>query len=245
MLQVDLHVHTLFSLCGLHTLLEILTEAKRLGIKAVAITDHALTLGGRLNSVFYERFQSPFPEVKVIKGIECNLLDDKGNVDIPWSYYKYLEIILLGIHPNTPRGLSCQENTEMLIRAIQQNPVIDIITHPNDPVYKNDLITLAEFAKNSGIALEMNNSKVLYARSSVQDAIDLLEACKKVKCPIVITSDTHAIHELGRDDSVKPLLEQTGFPEDLIINSNLQKANSWLEERRSVKKSWVPPSLKK
>ena len=40
MLEVDFHSHSLFSGCGLHTIIEMLTYAKTVGLKALAITDH-------------------------------------------------------------------------------------------------------------------------------------------------------------------------------------------------------------
>ena len=49
MLDVDFHIHSLFSNCGLHTYLELLTKAKELGLKAIAITDHGPRLNGRIS----------------------------------------------------------------------------------------------------------------------------------------------------------------------------------------------------
>ena len=52
MLEIDLHVHSIFSHCGLHTVLELINQARATGMKGLAITDHGLTMGGRLNDVF-------------------------------------------------------------------------------------------------------------------------------------------------------------------------------------------------
>ena len=47
MLEVDFHSHTFFSKCGLHSIIEMLTEAKNRGLAALAITDHGpVLLGG-------------------------------------------------------------------------------------------------------------------------------------------------------------------------------------------------------
>jgi len=54
-LKVDLHSHSLFSNCGLHTVLEMLTAAKNAGLKALAITDHGTALEGRISSPFFDR----------------------------------------------------------------------------------------------------------------------------------------------------------------------------------------------
>jgi len=232
MIQFDLHVHTLFSLCGLHTVLELLEQAKAIGLKGFAVTDHGQTLGGRLNNPFFERFKSPCPDVKILKGVECNLLDDKGKIDAPRSFMNFIDVILLGIHPNTPRGLDSAVYTDMLIAAMRKNPCVDIITHPNDPNYPVDYRRLAREAKSQGIALELNNSKILYARVGVESAAELVEACRDEGCLMAVNSDTHAVHELGLDDSVRPILEAARFPEELIVNSSEHSALEFIERRR-------------
>jgi putative hydrolase len=236
MIQFDLHVHTLFSLCGIHTVLELLERAKEIGMKGFAVTDHGQTLGGRLNNPFFERFKSPCPDVKILKGIECNILDSKGKIDTPGIYMDFIDIVLLGLHPNTARGLGRDAYTDMLIAAMRENPCVDIITHPNDPHYPVDYRRLAEEAKIHGVAIELNNSKILYARTETQSAVDLVTACLDVGCRMAVNSDTHAIHELGDDASVRPILNAAGFPEELIINRDEKSAIEFIDGRRGNKK---------
>ena len=64
MIEVDLHSHTHFSNCGLHSCLEMLEAARAKGMKGLAITDHGLSLGGRLNSIFFERLKDPVPGIR-------------------------------------------------------------------------------------------------------------------------------------------------------------------------------------
>jgi putative hydrolase len=235
MIQFDLHVHSIFSLCGIHTVLELLARAKTLGMKGFAVTDHGQTLGGRLNNPFFERFRSPDPDIKVLKGVECNILDERGKIDAPRNFMNFIDVILLGIHPNTPRGLARDAYTGMLIAAMRKNPCIDIITHPNDPNYPVDCKRLAAEAKIHGIALELNNSKILYARTEAQSAVDLVEACRDAGCRMAVNSDTHAIHELGEDSSVRPVLASAGFPEELLVNRDEKSALEFIESRRKNK----------
>lgn len=240
MLTVDFHVHSLFSHCGLHTILELTKHAHDLHMAGIAITDHGLTLGGRLNSVFFERFQSPYPDLTVLKGIESNVIDSSGSIDVPWEYMPFIDIILLGIHPNIQQGLSRSAYTKMLLNAIKKNPSIDIITHPNDPHYPLDYEALAQCAASYGIALELNNSKILYNRSSAEDTLNLITACKNNRCLLAVCSDTHAIHELGDNRAVRPLLEQTSFPPERIVNSSASSAFAFVEKRRIHKKTSPP-----
>ncbi|MDR3013288.1 MAG: PHP domain-containing protein [Chitinispirillales bacterium] len=236
MIKFDLHVHTIYSLCGIHTVLELLARAKELGMAGFAVTDHGLTLGGRLNNPFFERFKSPCPDVKILKGIECNVLDQSGKIDIPRDFIEFIDVVLLGLHPNISLKLNRDAYTDMLIAAIRKNPCVDIITHPNDPHYPVDYRRLAEAAKAHGVAIELNNSKILYARSETACAMELIEACRDVGCLMAVNSDTHAIHELGDDSSVRPLLKAANFPEELIVNRNEETALEFIGGRRANKK---------
>ena len=235
MLQVDFHVHSLFSQCGLHTILELLEKARALGLKGLALTDHGPTLGGKLNSVFFERFKSPFREVVLLKGIECNILDKDGTIDLPESFLPFLDIVLLGIHPNTPEGLSRTEYTEMLISAMEKNACIDIITHPNDSHYPVDYCILAREAARRGVALELNNSRILYSRTGIDETLLFLRACKEERCFVAVCSDTHALHELGLDESVRPLLESVRFPKELIVTESAFSAFDFVKSRAALK----------
>jgi putative hydrolase len=235
MIQFDLHVHSIFSLCGIHTVLELLERAKELGMKGFAVTDHGSVLGGRLNNPFFERFKSPCPDVKILKGVECNILDNTGKIDAPRSFMEFIDVVLLGLHPNTALKQTEKAYTDMLVAAMRKNPCIDIITHPNDPHYPVDFKRLAVEVKIHGIAIELNNSKILYARTEVQTAVDLIETCRDVGCFMAVNSDTHAIHELGDDASVRPLLKAANFPEELIVNRDEESALRFIADRRRNK----------
>lgn len=236
MLIADLHVHSLFSACGLHTCLELIEHGRRIGIKAMAITDHGRAVGGHLTSVFFERFQSPYPDLKIYKGIEHNVLDEKGTVDVEWTIMPFVDLLLLGVHPNLKPGRSKEHYTDMVLAAMEKNPFVDIISHPNDPMYPVDYKIAAKKARERGMALELNNSKILYKRSTTEDALDLIHACGEAGCMMAVNSDTHALLELGRDDAVRPLLEKAKFPEELIVNRTLETTEKFIEGRRGLKK---------
>jgi putative hydrolase len=106
-------------------------------------------------------------------------------------------------------------------------------------MYPLDYAIVAKKAKKAGMALELNNSKVLYARSTAEDALELVYACKEAGCLMAVNSDTHALQELGRDEAVRPLLEKAKFPEELIINRNPEAAEKFIEGRRGLKKEAV------
>lgn len=232
MISVDLHSHSSFSYCGLHTFIEMLNYAKNLGMKALAITDHGPALKGRLTSLFFQRLIDPVPGIRMLKGVESNLLDGPGEIDCPKEYLADMDIVLLGFHPNTPLGQTRSQYTEMLIRVMEKNPCIDIISHPNSQEYEIHFNEVVRTAKKLDIAIEINNSKTMLRVVPDERTRELLETCKKVRCPVVISSDAHAIHEIGQDSSVLPLLKEVAFPQELIMNRNAESAFSYLDIRK-------------
>jgi putative hydrolase len=237
MLAVDLHTHSLFSACGLHTHLEILERAKALGMKAVAITDHGPALNPRFSNPFYDRLRNPVDGVVLLKGMECNLEGESGAIDLPRKYLPFLDIVLLGIHPNTREGLGKAKYTEMLVAAIRKNPEVDIIAHPNDTTYPVEFAAVAEVAAEHGCAVELNNSKNLLNRVSADLTRELVLAVKERGCRIVVTSDMHAIEELGCDDSVMPFLAEVDFPKERIVSDSAEKSFEFIRERAAFKKN--------
>jgi putative hydrolase len=237
MLSVDLHVHSLASACGLHSILELIKHGRRIGLKSMAITDHGPAIrGSRLSSVFFERFVCPYNDITIYKGIELNVLDEHGAIDIVWPYMPFVDILLLGIHSNMSKGNTRDYYTDAILAAISANPFIDIISHPNDPAYPIDYLRLAKGAQEKDIAVEINNSKVRYKRTTAEDALRLIHACKTAGSMVAVCSDTHALLELGMDEDVRPLLEQAAFPQERIINRSPDSAADFIESRRRLKK---------
>ena len=232
MLTVDLHSHSLFSVCGMCTYMELMNRAREIEISVLAITDHGKAVGGKIPGTFYERFKSPFDDLTVLKGIECNVIDEKGAIDLDVSKLKWIDIVLLGLHKNLPTKQSESINTDLLVQAILKNPSVDIITHPNDPNFPVDFRTIAQLAREKGIAVELNNSKIMYGRTTVERTQKMVEIFAQESVLLSVNSDTHAIHELGRDTEVRPIVDTVGYPEYLQINRTRESALAFVNERR-------------
>jgi len=236
MLAVDLHAHTHFSRCGLHSHVELLERARSLGMHGLAITDHGPAIGGRVCGAFFDRLRAPVAGVRLLKGMECNLVDEDGAIDLPPQQLPFMDVVLLGIHPNTPTGLGAGAYTARLLAALARNPAVDVVTHLNDPSYPVDFRAVARAALASGVAVELNNSKTALARSPDALTRELVRAVLDVGCRLVVTSDTHALDELGRDDAVQPFLDEVGFPRERLVSSSAASAYAFLEERRHLKR---------
>ncbi len=236
---VDLHAHTLFSRCGLHSIQEILRRAGERGLKGQALTDHGPIQGGQVNSVFWERLDGApgalADGVRLLKGMECNLQGSGGAIDFPRDYLPFADVILLGYHANTPSGRGAAYYTDRMIRALDRNPWVDLVTHPADPGFPMDYRALARFVRSSGRLLEVNNSKVHLKRVDPADFRRFLEVCGEEDCPVAVNTDAHALNEVGDTRAADAVLREVAFPRRLIMNREEDILYPWLDSRRAEK----------
>jgi putative hydrolase len=103
----DYHIHTVYS-DGRSNISEIVNEAKKKGLKEVAITDHGpKNLGtGVKNSKIYieikkkaEELNKEFIDFNILVGAEANVISCDGKIDVPQEIYEQLDVLLIGLHP--------------------------------------------------------------------------------------------------------------------------------------------------
>jgi putative hydrolase len=237
MLKADLHSHSHYSNCGMHSVMEIINHAKNIGLEVVAITDHGHASGGKLCDRMFDRFINPVNQVTFLKGIECNVLEN-GSLDIPRHIpASAMDIVLFGLHSILPTDMGAAYYTDLLIKTIKLNPCGDIITHPDHASYPLEFERLIPLAKKHGVVLELNNACTMLKKADPEITIKMLSICKQMECAIAVNSDAHTLNELGRDDAVRPFLEKVNFPEELIVNSTPGKALAFIEERKKHKRN--------
>lgn len=228
MLKVDLHSHSNYSNCGMHTIMEIIYHAKTIGLEIIAITDHGYASKGRLCARLFDRFENPVKGITFLKGVECNVLKD-ASLDLPAFPINQLDIVLFGLHAMIPENLGAKYYTDLLIETIKTNSCGSIITHPNHKSYPLEFERLVPIAKKYNVALELNNACSLLKKDDPEVTIKMLSICKESECLIAVNSDAHTLNELGQCSSVNPYLKDLDFPEELIINSTPEKALNFLK----------------
>jgi len=233
MFETDLHAHSLFSSCGLHSVVEMLNAAKKMGLKGQAITDHGPFLGRDTSSTFFERLDNPVDGIQFFKGMECNVTDTDGNVDVVIKFMKWYDVILLGFHNFPEKDSSPARYSEIMARAIRKNPFIDIIVHPNAPHFLMDFRMIAETAAETGVAIELNNAKTRLGRSTEPQTLDLIEACMNAGCDVAVNTDSHALNEVGDTDVMEKLMKSSGFPYEKIVNRTYESTIEWISQRKT------------
>ena len=140
MIRNDLHVHSIRSLCGVHTLLEIVEIAAGKGMRSVNICDHGKASGKEIKfDVINNKRRFPRviqstqgKSVTVLTGIEANILDMDGNSDFPADQAREFDLVSAGFHSMAKELASKKSpriNTQALENYLKRYP-LDILTHP-------------------------------------------------------------------------------------------------------------------
>ncbi len=239
LLTADYHTHTVFS-HGKGQIIDNARSALNAGLKEVGISDHGFShpaFGLTTRKIPKMRAlcddASKETGVKVLLGIESNIISTEGHADLKPELYDYFDIFLAGIHKcvlykfkswftlsipdlfhtyiaknNIPKYV-IKNNTSAYVNLIKKNPV-DIITHLNFCCFC-DVVEVAKVAADYGTYIELNAKK-----THLTD--EQLYAVEKTGVNFVIGSDAHTPDRVGEISLVEKMLERVSIPKDRIMN---------------------------
>ena len=235
----DYHTHTPYS-HGKNTVLENATAAKKKGLSEIAITDHGF------NHILFGLKRKRLPDlraeieeaqkltgVKVLMGMESNLISVDGDTDMKESDLSAFDIYLCGIHEvvryksagdmyklmlknytaykfgKRPSEKVIANTTKAYINAVKNNP-IDILTHINYKCYC-DLKEVAKCCADYGTYIEINTKK----RHISGEELDIMAA---TGVRFVVDSDAHSADRVGDTVIAEQVLAEAHVPLDRIDN---------------------------
>ena len=220
---IDIHNHTVASGHAYSTLQEMVKAAAEKGIEWLAITDHAPTLPGACDSMYFRNF-GIIPRnmygVKLLMGSELNILDSEGTIDLDEHHYSLMDIRIAGIHKLCWTPGTKEQNTDGVLR-VMRNKWVNVITHPGDGTAQLDFETLVKASRDTCTVLEINSSSLIPSRgkkAAHPNNIEILTFCKKYDVPVILSSDAHISFSVGDYKYALPLLEEVSFPEELVLN---------------------------
>lgn len=231
-LEADLHVHTLASGHGYSTIKEIVDTASEKGLKMVGITDHGLQMPGAPHWYHFTNMISlprKMNGVEVLRGVEADILDLAGNLDMPEAILEsYLDLVLAGFHDETGyTGKSVEDHTRAMIAAIQ-NPYVHIIVHPGNPKYPVDVERVVRAAKENNKAIELNSNSFVVRPGSVSQCDLFAKMAKRYGVWVALNSDAHICYNVGSCGHAISLAIEAGINEDQILNSSVDNVRRFL-----------------
>lgn len=221
---LDVHTHTIASGHAYCTLQEMVTTARQKGLQVLGITEHGPSIPGTCHPIHFRNLHvipRMIDGLRLLLGAELNILDTQGTLDLDEYYYEHcLDLRIAGIHELCWKGGTPEENTQGMIAAIR-NPWTHIISHPGDGTAELLFEPIVLAAKENHTLLEINSCSLMPARHKVHaraNNLELLRLCKDYQVPVILASDAHINYDIANYEHVLPLLEETHFPESLIMN---------------------------
>ncbi len=227
---VDTHTHTNVSHHAFSTLGENITEAKKRGIDMVCITNHAPALPDSAHLWHFaslKRLPRVIDGVKLVFGVEANIIDKDGSLDLPEYMLKNMEIVIASIHHPCYEKGTIEEHTKTYLGAIK-NSYVTVIGHSGTADFEYDIDTVVKCAKEYNKCIEINNGTFKSRAKSIENCRKIALACKEHRVNVVIGSDAHSAYEVGVFDDAIKLLEDIDFPEELIMNTNMERFEAYL-----------------
>ncbi len=228
----DLHTHTIASGHAYSTLQENLMVAKELGLLYMATTEHGPAMPGSCRPVYFGNFRA-LPDVidgvRLVKGVEANILNIDGELDLPEKNLKRLEYVAVGLHRDCLPPGSVEENTAAVLAAMN-NPFVDTVVHPGNPRFPIDCRRVVQAATDNGVMIEINNSSLLGSRQGSEPiCTEIAKLAASSGCTVVLGSDAHWSGHVGRLDLALKLALEAGVPQESIINLHQERMEALLQ----------------
>ena len=233
----DLHTHSIASGHGTDcTISNMAKAAATKGIRLLGITDHGpATLAAGTPSYFRSLTYSPRQRfgVELLYGVECNILNTDGDVDLEEELLSRLDYAIASMHAQNFKPRTKEENTEAFLN-VMKNPHVKILGHCDNTHYPVDYDAVIRRAKDSGVIPEINEASLApygYRGDTRENCREILRCCKKYEVPIILSIDSHGPEHIGDFTYAAEFVHMELFPETLIFNNQIPRLKVFLLTR--------------
>ena len=223
---LDLHTHTVASGHAYNTLREMAKAASDRGLELLGITEHAPQMPGSCHNFYFHNLKT-VPRnlygIRLLLGAEVNIMNYEGEVDLSQKELKDLDVVIASLHIPCIKAGTREQNTQAYLN-VMKNPYVDIIGHQDYVRYDIDYKALVQGAKEYGKILELNNNSLrptCFRANARENDAEMLKLCMEYQVPVVIGSDAHFDTHIAEFEMAVPLLEELGFPEELVLNRSV------------------------
>lgn len=234
-LIADTHTHTVASGDAFSTLYENIQAAKQRGLKYLCLTEHVYSAlpGAPTPSYFKSMHALPAEQdgVQLIRGVEVNILDYNGTLDMPPDILDWLDWVIASMHTSVIKPKDLKAHTKAWL-AVAENPLVDVIGHCDDPRYMFDIDRVVRAFANNDKIVEVNEQSPVKCPDSREVCRQILLSCMKYSVPVVVSSDGHFVDKIGVFKKSKALLKEIDFPEELILNADEKRFAEVIERKR-------------
>ena len=232
----DYHLHT-FASDGRCSVLSHAKKADEIGLEQIAITDHSFA-----STIFHMtsgKWQKQKAEMarldckaKVLHGIEANLVNERGDIDVPSEVIRDADVLTVGFHryigfcgekrggysrkwlvengfcKKKTRQKLIDANTRAYIDAMDKFP-IDVIAHLNHRALV-DVRKVCDKATEKSVYIELNEKHL----DALENCID---AMIQSGVNFIIGSDAHDTKKTGKFAKTEAFIKAHGVPLERVF----------------------------
>ena len=235
----DIHTHTIYS-HGKGTIADNAARACEVGLVRLGISDHgpgSMSYGIDMKKIPQMRAdidecKKLFPGLEIQLGVEANMININGELDITKEEQALFDYIIAGYHYSYlgkkplrgigvavggwlhERGITSSVharnyNTDFMVNTIYENK-IDIISHPGDKA-AFDIAQIAKACEKTGTIMEIN-------RHHNGLSVEGLKIAMEYDVKFIMSSDAHNARDVGDVELAWQRVLQTGLDPHRIVN---------------------------
>lgn len=241
-LLADLHTHSKNSRFGhgKNSIEEMAIAANEMGLVEIGITDHGYKHFFRTTKNKMKEARKVIDEInewsktKVLLGIEADIMDEDGTLDIDNETLSMLDILIVSYHRMTNTNFAGyfggvkktkeakQKCTNAFINAIRKYPVT-ILAHL-DSILETDMYEIGKVCAERGTMVEINNRHTDWTREQMEDLI-------ASGCMFVISSDAHSRSKVGEVNHAMEMIRRYDIPSERVANVEFTEEEKSQEDR--------------
>ena len=230
---IDLHTHSIAGGHAYSTFQENVAAAYAKGLSVYGFSEHAPAMPGGPHPYFFENFKvlpDEYKGMRVLKGCEANIIDLEGHFDLDDSVLARMDYVIASMHLPCVTSGTARENTDCLIK-VMDNPVVQIIGHPDDSRYPLEYDRLVQAAGEKRVLLEVNNTSLSpksFRKGGLENVQTYLSLCKEYGVPVIVGTDSHFAPQIGDFTYADKVLKDIDFPEELVVNTSVEKLREYI-----------------
>lgn len=235
----DYHTHTIYT-HGSGTVEDNVKSAIKRGLKQIAITEHSFSQAyygitpkeyNEMRIEIQDLRNKYKGQIDILCGLESNLLDLDGTIDLAKNKRDIVDILVVGYHANfKPRSLKAfftfwvpnvlgiggkskkqiEKNTQAYIKALRTYK-IDILSHINSHRCYVDPVKICEVAKEVGTYIELNGKVINFTEEQIKDMI-------ATGVTFIIDSDAHYPDRVGKNNRGMNIVDKYNIPPEQVAN---------------------------
>lgn len=163
-------------------------------------------------------------EIPVFLGMEVNVVDLNGNIDVGGEVLDRLDVVLAGVHylrsSETLPEMVARDYFETVVNVVERQE-LDILAHPfwyhedlSSYLSKRDLESFAKVAAEQEVAIELSGKYRVPPK-------ELLSLCDEKGVKFSFGTDAHAPEELGEVGWAVNMLKEVGANRESLLVEEL------------------------